>query len=212
MLNKKVWNFKYGFTLAEVLITLGIIGVIGALTIPALMSNIADAQYKTAYKKAYSAASQAWMQAVNDGNILERTDWVDTPSRIANFNAFKSYFKVIKECSSNNNSDCWANGELTYGGYPNTSASAFIDNSGMAWSLMSNGSGMGAELLLDTNGQQKPNKYGQDRFLFYPVAADKNFIGLPMKLIAPPDYNYNDNACPSGSIHPCYYTSWLLGG
>lgn len=33
---------KYGFTLAEVLITLGIIGVVAALTIPTLMQNYKD--------------------------------------------------------------------------------------------------------------------------------------------------------------------------
>lgn len=49
----------FGFTLAEVLITLGIIGVVAAMTMPALINQTKGAEYKTAYKKAISAISQA---------------------------------------------------------------------------------------------------------------------------------------------------------
>ena len=42
----------YGFTLAEVLITLGIIGVVAAMTIPTLISNYQDKVLETRYKKA----------------------------------------------------------------------------------------------------------------------------------------------------------------
>lgn len=49
----------FGFTLAEVLITLGIIGVVAAMTMPALINQTNGAQYKAAYKKAVSAISQA---------------------------------------------------------------------------------------------------------------------------------------------------------
>lgn len=46
-------------SLAEVLITLGIIGVVAAMTMPTLMNSTQGAQYKAAYKKALSALSQA---------------------------------------------------------------------------------------------------------------------------------------------------------
>ena len=49
---------KTGFTLAEVLITLGIIGVVAAMTMPTLINQTNGAQYKAAYKKALSAISQ----------------------------------------------------------------------------------------------------------------------------------------------------------
>ena len=39
---------KYGFTLAEVLITLGIIGVVAAITIPTLVSNYKQRAWDTA--------------------------------------------------------------------------------------------------------------------------------------------------------------------
>ncbi|MFI3301389.1 MAG: type II secretion system protein [Candidatus Gastranaerophilales bacterium] len=49
---------RKGFTLAEVLITLGIIGVVAAMTMPTLMNSTQGAQYKTALKKVISSVSQ----------------------------------------------------------------------------------------------------------------------------------------------------------
>ena len=49
---------RFGFTLAEVLITLGIIGVVAAMTMPTLINQTNGAQYKAAYKKALSAIAQ----------------------------------------------------------------------------------------------------------------------------------------------------------
>ena len=50
---------RNAFTLAEVLITLGIIGVVAAMTMPTLLNSTQGAQYRTAYKKALSVLSQA---------------------------------------------------------------------------------------------------------------------------------------------------------
>ena len=51
---------KLGFTLAEVLITLVIIGVIAAMTVPTLMNNTQGQEHKTAFKKAISSINQAF--------------------------------------------------------------------------------------------------------------------------------------------------------
>lgn len=59
MKGKSTMTKNYGFTLAEVLITLGIIGVVAAMTMPTLINQTNGAQYKAAYKKALSAISQA---------------------------------------------------------------------------------------------------------------------------------------------------------
>jgi prepilin-type N-terminal cleavage/methylation domain-containing protein len=50
---------KRAFTLAEVLITLGVIGVVAAMTIPTLMANVNGAKYRTQFKKDLSTLSQA---------------------------------------------------------------------------------------------------------------------------------------------------------
>ena len=56
MLNK---NYKYGFTLAEVLITLVIIGVIAALTVPSLIQRTEKQEYVARLKKAQSVLQNA---------------------------------------------------------------------------------------------------------------------------------------------------------
>ena len=50
---------KCGFTLAEVLITLGIIGVVAAMTIPNLIANTNGAKFKSQFKKTLSTLNQA---------------------------------------------------------------------------------------------------------------------------------------------------------
>lgn len=56
-----------GFTLAEVLITLTIIGVVAALTIPTLISNTNTSKYQTAFKKNISVLNQALLTSKIDG-------------------------------------------------------------------------------------------------------------------------------------------------
>ena len=50
---------KNGFTLAEVLITLAIIGVVATMTLPALMTNTGEQQAKTGIKKAINTLAEA---------------------------------------------------------------------------------------------------------------------------------------------------------
>ena len=59
------------FTLAEVLITLGIIGVVAAMTMPTLMNQTQGAQYKTAYKKALSLG-------YSDDRINKQIKWLES--------------------------------------------------------------------------------------------------------------------------------------
>ena len=84
-----------GFTLAEVLITLGIIGVVAAMTMPTLMNQTNGAQYKTAYKKALSAMSQAVVLnvALDDYNMADTDDEVDGQNFI---DIFKNRMNVVK--------------------------------------------------------------------------------------------------------------------
>ena len=80
-------KFK-GFTLAEVLITLGIIGVVAAMTMPTLINSTQGAQYRTAFKKSLTVLSQAVVMniALNDYDLSQvvagtntKADDVSTP-------------------------------------------------------------------------------------------------------------------------------------
>ena len=54
---------KSGFTLAEVLITLGIIGVVAAMTIPNLIANTNGAKFRSQFKKSISTLNQAGLMS-----------------------------------------------------------------------------------------------------------------------------------------------------
>lgn len=60
---KRFYGSKKGFTLAEVLITLGIIGVVAAMTIPTLIQNTNSVKFASQFKKSISTLSQAALMA-----------------------------------------------------------------------------------------------------------------------------------------------------
>src|SRR5574344_2658933 len=68
------------FTLAEVLIVLGIIGIVAALTIPTLMANVQKQQYVTALKKFYSTQTEGYARMLAEENVekLEDTEAFQT--------------------------------------------------------------------------------------------------------------------------------------
>lgn len=67
-------NRRSGFTLAEVLITLAIIGTVAAMTIPTLMTNTNKMEFKTGFKKILSTTNQAITMSV----ALNYVDFSDT--------------------------------------------------------------------------------------------------------------------------------------
>lgn len=98
---------KYGFTLAEVLITLGIIGIVTAMTLPSLVGHWKDKQFKTAYKKAYSDLSQVLQEGIVNQQFV-RTAKGDTPATTIEYELMKSKFKVISDCPYPEDiSKCW---------------------------------------------------------------------------------------------------------
>ena len=88
---------KLAFTLAEVLITLGIIGVVAALTLPALISNYKKQETTARLKKFYSTMSQAIILSENDnGSSKEWTkayylDLDDDSNKSLTLNYFNTY-------------------------------------------------------------------------------------------------------------------------
>ncbi len=93
--NSSLRGKETGFTLAEVLITIGIIGVVAAMTLPALINNNRNKALETAFKKNYSAISQALnMYYAQNGERL-------TPEYIG-FHKLKpvltKYMNVLHDC------------------------------------------------------------------------------------------------------------------
>ena len=91
-----------GFTLAEVLITLVIIGVIAAMTIPTLINKTNNQEYVTRLKKAYSTFSQATNRIIADeGNPRADIGGWATSTEVV-FNMYKKYIAKSQECQAGN--------------------------------------------------------------------------------------------------------------
>lgn len=94
---------KFAFTLAEVLITLGIIGVVAAITIPTVMSKVQDAQFKTAFKKEFSLVDQATRSIASDngGSVVGLfKSTCSTAYDTDNMRLyFQQYFKTVDQCT-----------------------------------------------------------------------------------------------------------------
>lgn len=104
-------KYNIGFTLAEVLITLGIIGVVAAYTIPILMHSINDAQFKSLFKKEYSVATNAFKQAAseNGGSLAGYSSYSGdgVPERSNDMrNIIMPYVKYVKSCDAAQIANC----------------------------------------------------------------------------------------------------------
>lgn len=95
---KKFINTQLGFTLTEVLITLGIIGVIAIFTIPSLRQGMEERATVTAVKKAYSTLSNAYKLAVQENGTPDTwgmSGW-NSPQAL---DKLKPYLRVDKDCT-----------------------------------------------------------------------------------------------------------------
>ena len=91
-----------GFTLAEVLITLGIIGIVAALTIPQLISGYKKRVVETKLQKVHSILSQAVRLSEAENDVVVNWDlpasYVDYQERKKYFNRyFKPYMQIVGE-------------------------------------------------------------------------------------------------------------------
>lgn len=106
---------RRGFTLAEVLITLGIIGVVAAMTIPTLMAQHKKTVLVSRLKKVYSTVSNAIVTSQSENGFVKEWD-LGTEYSKANLKRvvdtyFLPYFKVIKVVESKTDNGSYA----TYG-------------------------------------------------------------------------------------------------
>ncbi|MBP3923904.1 type II secretion system protein, partial [bacterium] len=94
---------KTAFTLAEVLITLGIIGIVAAMTLPTLIQKHQERVTVNKVKKFYSVMSQAQLLAIKDHGYLDEWDVPDgmTKESAEKFMSYlKPYLKIAKDCGT----------------------------------------------------------------------------------------------------------------
>ena len=208
----------FAFTLIEVALVLVIMGLVAAATLK-IVNWTQDLSYKTAYKKAVSSVSQALVKA-NSENAIAINDGAysgsySTEETYTNFLAIMNEFKVTKQCTNySNNAECWDSTGEQFGkdyspaaGRPQPTLCAFIDASGMAWTMLEWVQGY---IAVDTNGFKKPNQWGKDRFALYLYSQDNSLIGLPVKIMPFPNNHVNvctGNVCGTKSNY--YGKTWL---
>ena len=97
------------FTLAEVLITLAVIGIVAALTLPGLIQNHNE--------KAWSTAKDLWEKKLTETVRRMNVDGVMTGHNSTEdfMNTFKNYMKVIKTCDNNDINKCYSPKIVTTG-------------------------------------------------------------------------------------------------
>ena len=216
---------RTAFTLAEVLITLGIIGIVAALTLPVIISNVKNSQLEAGLKKAYSVLGQAlnMYQAENGERIVAG----DATNRRMIKSYLMQYIKSAKDCGfggSDNKEglekaclpnnykgiDGDFNGSAKYETYNGKSSIAldyfddgqFVTPDGMLILIENSGGqwfGDQVFISVDVNGyNKKPNRLGQDLFMFQ---IDKNGALLPMGAKDTKYYSISDAYCSNTSTN-----------
>ncbi len=179
----RLFKIQQGFTLAEVLITLVIIGVIAAMTLPSLMQSTNKQEILTALKKADSVIRQSLYRiTANNGYPMGDYSFLSDGSDTIFLDEFAKVVNVIKEGQGMSDYKFLNNSR----NYTFSDAKYVITADGMLYSAFStyNMSKYGVPeedyfnckiaVVVDVNGRKKPNKIGEDTFVFY--IADKKGV------------------------------------
>lgn len=160
------------FTLAEVLITLGIIGVVAALTMPALIANYQKQATVTRLKKAYSQLAQAVQLSEAENGEIEYWD-LTLPSDTFMEKYITPFLKNIGKTSGRDINTLinykYLNGqtitELSVNG-TDTSVRKLADGTIIFVDSWTPDDGSYRTVMIDINGYRRPNMLGKDLFSF----------------------------------------------
>ena len=172
---------RAAFTLAEVLITLGVIGVVAALTMPSLIANYQKKVWVNQLKKTYATLNEGFRQImVNEGC----TDLICAGLMDSNYNFVNNESNINKivttlklsnvETSTSSNSIYDYEIRLFSKTYPSSSFITLTENSILSGTspdgyivamIVPPNDFFSLLLTVDVNGQRKPNILGRDIFM-----------------------------------------------
>lgn len=172
---------KAAFTLAEVLITLAIIGIVAALTMPTILAKYRKNVALTKLKKAYSEISQAFEMAQIDYGSCEYWDYgtaFDGQSAVNFMNKYLvPYLNVAKNCGTDKG--CWNGDAYSLSGIKNgtygdrsTDTAKIIVNSGYTIGITSGGYYVNVQINL--NGPRGAEKAIMGKDLFFGTFVSNN--------------------------------------
>ena len=190
---------KFAFTLSEVLITLGIIGVIVAMTMGSVINKFKEREIIAKLKKVNTILSQALVSAIDEQGTVDIWDLIngDAPEG-ATFllvNYFKRYFKILSSCEGKAMLSCVGTKPYKYLNGVNhihyaqqhyykhivlSDGTLLIFHVDTEFSKCTNSQYNCATVFIDTNGYFKgPNQFGKDFFMFA-IKKDKIIpYGMP---------------------------------
>ena len=173
---------KIGFTLSEVLITLGIIGVVAALTAPALVNNTSNAQVGPKLAKVVSTIENANRKILMDAAVTDLkqvgTSTDDYMEKLSEQISGSSYETTAMNNSnfsptpSNYNSDGFGVGiasfkQFNFPGNMNLMLFRYVGSVANITGARGAYKGGFATMLIDINGfKTAPNVMGKDIFVF----------------------------------------------
>ena len=219
---------KAAFTLAEVLITLGIIGVVAALTIPAIINNFNHKALEAQFKKSVSTISQVVIKTKTDMGIDNLTEYCTYTVGNGYEHApecykylYENYIMLNKKPGSYSGSSTLRNmlrsdTIKTYNGKQTLEQNSLAAlGEALIWiTVMPDGSYVNYHIDerkfyidVDINGGKKPNKLGHDIFIFIldPKKDLVTSLGKPQNLsdeeIANGNYDYEYQVNRAGN--PC---------
>ena len=171
-----------GFTFAEVLITIGIIGVVSVMVFPVLIQEVQDRQYKAMWKRAFSEITQAYVSAFGADGYYVPPSGIDATvkpySREVYYKVFSQLTNDFCVKDSPYDHECKSSNKNYVQSPPCSSLSkdkvgscAYSGTGGYA--LLNDGIKIYAHayiwshpcMLVDVNGPKKPNVVGRDMFI-----------------------------------------------
>ncbi len=166
----KNYSCNSAFTLAEVLVTLGIIGVVSAMTVPSLMQNHQRKTYVTQLHKFYNEMSQALLQYQTDKNAVNLKEaGLVSDDKIGEF--IKNYFRVANDCGTDSSPCMSGEYKKMNGAVVSTNLNRYVTlASGASLGYAYKSAGLANILFsidFDINGQKGPNIVGRDIFAVY---------------------------------------------
>lgn len=202
---------KKGFTLAEILITLAIIGLVAAMTIPSLVEKSNDAEYRTALKNFNATLSQATakIQIENGGDIWDDSGakdygWYSQPNSIRMRAEYKKHLKLVKEGAVKDLFYPLLKQYKVSTGFNMTTyvapAAVLSDGSYVVFYSFQNCASTNCGVVgVDVNGMKGPNMMGKDYYEFYiGEQSQGNYIVIPSG-----SRGFGPTACVAGNGQGC---------
>ena len=194
---------KYAFTLSELLIALGIIGIIAVLTVPFVSKNI----FNHSYKAKAESTREMILASINNVFMKERVNSIQDSSVYTNkHDFFDKYIKTSKACGTSSG-ECFAGtyktdkGDKTVSGIFAADDAYYVSLANGASVAVLTGSSVPegqAYVIVDVNGKSAPNTMGVDLCIFnMHQNGTSTVLGDDEAIIA-----YNNNEIPDTPEDP----------